>query len=37
VLIGDEELASDNAVVKNLETGDQVTVALDLVINHLSK
>lgn len=37
VLIGDEELASNNAVVKNLETGEQVTVALDLVINHLTK
>lgn len=35
IIIGDEELASNSAVVKNLESGDQVVVALDLVTNQL--
>lgn len=37
VLIGDDELASKNAVLKNLESGEQVTVALDLVTDQLIK
>ena len=37
VLIGDDEIASKNAVLKNLESGEQVTVALDLVTDQLIK
>lgn len=35
IIIGEEELANNSAVVKNLESGEQVVVALDLVVNQL--
>lgn len=36
VLIGDDELANSVTVVKNLETGEQETVALELVTEYLT-
>lgn len=36
VLIGDDELASNSAVLKNLESGEQDTIALDLVTVQIS-
>ena len=36
VLIGEDELANSVTVVKNLETGEQDTVALELVIDYLT-
>ena len=37
VLIGPDELSSNSAVLKNLQSGTQEVVALDLVINQLKK
>lgn len=37
VLIGDDEIATKSAVLKNLESGEQVTVALELVTDQLIK
>lgn len=35
LLIGDDELASNSVVLKNLESGEQVSVGLDLVTNQI--
>ena len=37
VLIGPDELSSNSAVLKNLQSGKQEVVALDLIINQLKK
>jgi histidyl-tRNA synthetase len=37
VLIGEDEISTGTAQLKNLENGEQVSVALDLLINQLSE
>lgn len=36
IIIGEDELAADSATVKDLDSGQQDSVALDLVADYLS-
>jgi histidyl-tRNA synthetase len=37
IIIGEDELKSKSASVKNMESGEQVTIPLDAVVEHIEK
>ena len=37
IIIGDEEIQNNNAIIRNLETGSQEYIELDKLVKHIEK